>query len=226
MSFDIVLPEPLKELIGRIERGAITNFYGAPGTGKTNMCLLASVDCVKKGGSVIYIDTEGGFSVERLKQISDDYRDILKSIKIISPKTFREQARAIKSAGSLNHDLLIVDSLASLYRLECANPEMETLEANRELSVQLSMLSNIAREKNSAVIITSHVYKKWDTNEYRIIGGYTIKYWSKSIIFLEHTGRMGERKASIVKHRSLPEGKSVKFMIVDKGIKPSGFKIL
>ena len=44
-------------------------------------------------------------------------------------------------------------------------------------------------------------------------------------MFLEHTGRMGERKATIVKHRSIPEGKSVKFEIINEGVRPSGFRI-
>jgi DNA repair protein RadB len=225
MSQDkIPLPEPLFSLIGGVERGAITNFYGPPGVGKTNICLLAALECLIKNGKVIFIDTEGGVSFERIRQITGN-EEIFKKMILIEPKDFKEQEKIIKSLENESVDMIILDSAVALYRLECADPTKETLEANKKLSIQLSILSNLARKKNIPVLITAHTFKDWDSGENKIIGGDSIKYWSKSIVFLEHTGKTGERKASIVKHRSLPEGRSVKFMIVNEGIKPSGFKI-
>ncbi len=220
----IALPEPFHSLVGGIEKGAVTNFYGAPGVGKTNICIIAALECVRRGGKVVYIDTEGGLSPERVKQIAGN-ENALRHIILVEPKTFEEQGVVIKNLENQDFDMLILDSAVALYRLKCADPTKETLEANRELSIQLSVLSNIARKKNVPVIITAHTFKDWETGENRIIGGDSIKYWSKSIVFLEHTGRMGERKATIVKHRSIPEGKSVKFEIINEGVRPSGFRI-
>jgi DNA repair protein RadB len=220
----IALPEPFYSLTGGIEMGAITNFYGPPGVGKTNICILAALECIKNGGRVIYIDTEGGLSPERIMQISED-QDVLDRIILIEPKTFEEQGVVIKNLENQDLNMLILDSAVALYRLKCADPSKETIETNKELSVQLSILSSIARKKNIPVIITAHTFKNWDTGENQIIGGDAIKYWSKSIVFIEHTGKMSERKATIVKHRSIPEGKFAKFEIVKDGIKPSGFKI-
>lgn len=220
----IPLPEPLCSLIGGIERGAVTNFYGPPGVGKTNVCILAALECIKKGGRVVYIDTEGGLSPERVMQISGE-EDSLERIIVIEPKTFEEQSVAVKNLDGQDFDMLILDSAVALYRLKCAEPEKETIEANKELSVQLSILSNIARKRNIPVIITAHTFRNWDTGENQIIGGDAIKYWSKSIVFIENTGRMSERKATIIKHRSIPEGKFVKFELVGDGIKPAGFRI-
>ncbi len=220
----ILLPEPFASLIGGVERGAVTNFYGPPGVGKTNLCILAALECIRNGGRVVYIDTEGGLSPERVMQIGSDETHLDK-IMLIEPKTFEEQAVAIKNLEGSDFDMLVLDSAVALYRLKCADAEKETLETNKELSVQLSILSNIARKKNIPVIITAHTFKNWDTGENQIIGGDAIKYWSKSIIFVEHTGRMSERKATIMKHRSIPEGKFVKFELVQNGIKPSGFRI-
>ncbi|MCD6590787.1 MAG: DNA repair and recombination protein RadB [Candidatus Aenigmarchaeota archaeon] len=220
----IKLPEPLHSLMKGVEKGAITNFYGPPGVGKTNLCMLSAIECIKNGGKVFYIDTEGGFSIERLNQIVNN-ESILKNIIIAGPKDFEEQGKLIRSLEKRHDiDMIVLDSAVALYRLECADPTKETLDANKELSIQLSVLSNIARKRNIPVIITAHTFKRENGENY-IIGGYTIKYWSKSIVFLEHTGRMSERKATIVKHRSIPEGKSVKFMIVNEGVKPSGFRI-
>jgi len=220
----IPLPEPFHSLTGGIERGAITNFYGPPGVGKTNICILAALECIKKGGKVIYIDSEGGLSPERIVQISGD-QSVLERIILIEPKSFEEQGVVIKNLEGSEFDMLVLDSAVALYRLKCADPGSETLEANKDLSVQLSILSNIARKRNIPVIITAHVFKNWDTGENQMIGGDAIRYWSKSIIFVEHTGRMSERKATIVKHRSIPEGKFVKFELVQNGIRPSGFRI-
>ncbi|MBI4167715.1 MAG: hypothetical protein HY515_02045 [Candidatus Aenigmarchaeota archaeon] len=47
-----------------------------------------------------------------------------------------------------------------------------------------------------------------------------MKYWCKSIILIEKTGNMGERSATIVKHRSMPEGKFVNFLMTENGIEP------
>jgi len=235
---EIKLPEPLRSLMGNIELKAITNFYGTPGTGKTNLCLLAAVDCIRKGGRVVFIDTEGGFSLERLKQIvPNDYEKILRNIELVEPKNLKEQTEIVKEVAKREPDLVILDSSVALYRVECAETKETTdnknkkyeldsiMGANRELSKQLSILSALARERNIPVIITAHAFKSWGNGTYDIVGGDPIRYWSKSIIYLEKTGKTSERKATIMKHRSLPEGSSVKFMLVQEGIKPSGFKI-
>ncbi len=223
----LCLPEPFQSLTGGIERGAVTNFYGQPGVGKTNVCILAALECARNGGRVVYIDTEGGLSSERAMQICGD-ESLLERIMIIEPKTFEEQGVAVRNVEGQDFDMLVLDSAVALYRLRCADPGNErcdTLEANKELSVQLSVLSNIARKRSIPVIITAHTFRNWDTGENQIIGGDAIRYWSKSIVFIEHTGRMSERKATIMKHRSVPEGKSVKFELVGDGIRPAGFRI-
>ena len=228
MDKKMVLPEPLNALIGGIEFSALTNFYGAPGTGKTNVGLLLSVECIRNGGKVIYMDTEGGFSPERLTQLTGDagIAAALKKIELLEPKDFKEQGEMIRALRKKDADLIVLDSAAALYRLEYADPNKEALTANRELSRQMSILSSLAREKKIPVIVTSHTYKNWDTDRHEIVGGDSVKYWSKVLVFLERTGKMGERNATIIKHRWMPEGRSVKFIITQDGIKPtSGFKL-
>jgi DNA repair protein RadB len=224
-SSHIPLPEPLNSIISRLEEKSITNFYGGPGTGKTNLCLLAALECVKNGGCVTYIDTEGGFSAERLKQLTKNPEQALQKITLLEPKTFEEQGKLIRSLDSQKSDLIILDSAVALYRLEYADPKAETLEAHRELSKQISILSSLSREKNIPIIITAHTFQNWDTGTNEIVGGDMIKYWSKAIVYLERTSKTSERKATVIKHRWVPEGGTVKFVIVEDGIKPSGFRI-
>ncbi|MBI4019970.1 MAG: DNA repair and recombination protein RadB [Candidatus Aenigmarchaeota archaeon] len=220
------LPEPLHSLLGGLEANAITNFYGAPGTGKTNICMLAMLECLKDGNSdVVFIDTEGGFSPDRFSQLSQNNGSLLERIILLEPKTFAEQGKIIRQLKELKAEMVIVDSAVALYRLEYADPTVEHIEANRELSRQLSILSTISRERGIPVLITAHTFKRWETGENEILGGEIIKYWSKAIIFLEKTGKASERKATIVKHRSLEEGRGAKFVLVNDGIRPAGFKL-
>ena len=233
MQEPLSLPEPLNSLIRTLEPRAVTNIYGGPGTGKTNICLIMALECARRGGKVIYIDSEGGFSTERLLQIEPHAHKLLDRITIIEPKTLEEQGKAIRELEKHNPDMIIVDSMVALYRIEYSDSKSgdrpqsnSVMEANRELSKQLSILSNIARERNIPVIITAHVFSNWDTGKDEIIGGESIKYWSKSMIHIERTGKLSERRATITKHRFIPEGGSVKFLIVNEGIKPStGFKL-
>jgi len=225
----ISLPEPLDSLLNGLEAGAITNIYGGPGTGKTNCCLLAAVDCFRRNGLTLFIDTEGGFSPERLRQIEPErWSDILNRIKLVQPKSFQEQGKIIRNLGKNSFDFVIIDSMVALYRLEYtesnSDPNRLVLEANRELSKQLSILSNIAREQKIPVLITAHTFKNWNTGEYEVIGGNSLKYWSKVILFLERTGKTSERRATVMKHRYIPEGKQAKFVLVERGLKPAGFR--
>jgi DNA repair protein RadB len=231
----VKLPEPVNGLIRGLESGALTSIYGAPGTGKTNLCLLAAAECVKGGGKVVYIDTEGGLSPERFRQITNQHQAVLERTTLIEPGDFREQGRVIRELEKQQAGLFIVDSMVAMYRLEYAEKNESgkpgyqagraVLEASRELSKQLSILSGLAREKRIPVLVTAHTFRHWETGLNEIVGGDSIKYWSKVIVYLEKTGRMSERKATLIKHRYLPEWGSVKFSIVNEGIKPAGFKI-
>src|SRR3990172_327375 len=81
-----------KWLYGGYEAGVITMIAGPPGSGKTNFCILTACSQAKKSNKIIFIDTEGGFSVERVKQIiGENYKDILKNFLLLEPKSFEEQ---------------------------------------------------------------------------------------------------------------------------------------
>lgn len=232
----VSLPEPVNGLIKGLEPKSLISFYGPPGSGKTNICLMAAVSCVKKGGRVIYMDTEGGFSKKRLMQITNSWKDVMDRTLLLEPRNFREQATLIEDLGRHQANLFIVDSVVSLYRLEYAEkngsgdkqragPSRAVLEANRELSRQLSVLSGLAREKEVPVLVTAHTFRHWETKLNEIVGGDAIKYWSKVIVYMEKTSRMSERKATLIKHLHQPEWGSVKFSIVNEGIRPAGFRI-
>lgn len=230
-----------KWLYGGYEKDIITTIYGPAGTGKTNLCILAATSQAKKGNKVVFIDTEGGFSIDRLKQMTggsnETTEEVLKNIMLLKPTNFEEQTKAfskILSAikGKENIGLIIIDGISMLYRLEIAkvSHDYEKVKAiNSQLARQLRILSEIARKRLIPIIITNQVYSdflsKQDVingkeKQVHMVGGDILKYWSKCIIELQNN--RGKRKAILKKHRSLPE-KELSFIITNSGIRRKGW---
>ncbi len=59
---------PVDELLGGVRAGTVTQVYGPPAAGKTNLALSAAVEAAIDGGTAVYIDTEG-LSVDRFEQL-------------------------------------------------------------------------------------------------------------------------------------------------------------
>lgn len=217
-----------KWLFGGYECDVITVISGGPGTGKTNFCMLAAVSQAKKGNKVAYIDTEGGFSSERVKQLVNgdlDYKKVLQNIFLLKPTNFSEQKEAFKKLNEYMKDnisLIIVDGMTILYRLDFAVAKEKDLgsmqKINSALVEQMKILAEIARKREIPVIVTNQVYRWEDEN--KMVGGDIMNYWCKCII--ELVNERGIRKAYLRKHRSMKE-KEFEFKIVDSGIKKAGW---
>jgi len=228
-----------KWLYGGYEKDVVTMIAGPPGSGKTNFAILVSYSQARKGNKIIFIDTEGGFSVERLKQIAgENYEDILKNILLLEPTSFEEQ---IKNFSNLlekikkNHvSLIIIDGMATLYRLELGEvvklkDDEKVREVNRKVAEQMRILSEISRKQKIPILITNQVYSEFLSEEelrkgqekrVNLVGGDLFKYWSKCIIELKNEGR--KKRAILLKHRSLPQ-KEISFEIKSKGIFRKGW---
>lgn len=215
-----------KWLFGGYETDIITVFYGASGTGKTNFCLLSAVSQAKKGNNVIFIDTEGGFSVDRVKQLAGEDTDkVLKHIFLLKPTNFDEQKKAFEQLLiylKKEVSLIIVDGITILYRIEFSLAKEKDLESvqkiNRDLVNQMRTLAEIARKREIPVLVTSQMYN-WE-NTSKIVGGDIMKYWAKCHIELKNED--GKRIASLRKHRSMQE-KEMEFTITNSGIKKKGW---
>ena len=226
-----------KWLYGGYEKGIITMIAGPPGSGKTNMAILTACSQAKKGNKVIFIDTEGGFSSDRVKQIvGENSEEVLKNFFLMEPTNFEEQKKIFLTLN--NHlkkeqiSLIVIDSMAMLYRLEMgdARTNDENIKnINCEVANQMKILAEISKKQNIPVIITNQVYqgfqseedwKKGLEREMNIVGGDLFQYWSKCIIQLRN--EKGRRRAILLKHRSLPE-KEMGFEIKNEGIFKKGW---
>lgn len=226
-----------KWLFGGYEKDVVTMIAGPPGSGKTNLCLFAACSQAKKGNKVVFMDTEGGFSVDRVKQIvGEDYEKVLENIFLLSPVSFEEQNKDFQQL--LNRikkehvSLIVVDGMATLYRLELGEAresESKIRELNWKVARQMRILSEISRKQKIPVVLTNQVYSEFLSEEdlkkgvkkgVNIVGGDLLKYWSKCIIELRVEGR--KRKAILLKHRSLPS-KEMSFEIRNNGIFRKGW---
>lgn len=218
--------KPVDDLLGGgIEKGIVTQFHGDAGSGKTNICILLALACASEG-NVAYLDTENGLSLERVKQIcSAKYPEskILKNILVKRVENFSEQSKIVQKLEKMELRAVIVDSIVMLYRLELSDKTAKSV--NLKLVEQIRTLSSIAEKNDLPVLVTNQVYHAHENGKLFKLkekvgtaAGDILKYWPKSIISIEKMERANVRKATIVKHRSLPEGRSCLFEITGKGI--------
>jgi len=225
-------------LDGGYENGIITLFYGPAASGKSNFVTLAACHSSKKDKKVIFVDTEGSFSIDRVKQIAGGIPEmILKNIVILRPNSFQEQKNAFlkieKESKSKNVGLIIVDSMTMFYRLELADARKRGLSEiqriNADLAKQMKSLYEIARKKDIPVLITSPIYNDFLSEEewlkgkeagVNVVGGDILRYWSKCLIELQN--KNGKKRAILRKHRSLPES-DISFAVVNEGIIKRGW---
>lgn len=211
-------------LIDVLNEDTITTVYGPPGVGKSTLCFQYVISCLKESKKVIYVDTEGGFSTERLLQMDPNVN--LNDVIVLSPRSFEDQKRAI---FSLNREiknnktigLVIVDSLVMLYRLKLGDAPQKV---NSELGEQLRLLTEISRNFKIPILVTNQMYTSFDTREKKMVGGTVIEYWSKTIVEIDKDGDY--RKAILKKHKYKKEGEEILFDINSLGfeeIKNRGF---
>jgi DNA repair protein RadB len=203
------------DTIGELQETTITTIYGPPGCGKSTLCFKYAISALKENKKVIYIDTEGGFSPERIKQI---YPQVdLSKIIVFNPKSFEDQQKVISNLNkqiknSQTIGLVIIDSLVMLYRLKLGDSPQKI---NKELAEQLRLLTEISRTFNIPILVTNQMYVNFDTKEKKMVGGTLIEYWSKTIIEIEK--EQDQKRLILKKHKFKKEGESTCFEIIENG---------
>lgn len=204
---------------GGLEGGAITLLFGEAGTGKTNICLQVARNVALEGRKVIFIDTEG-VSLDRMKQIcGEDYEKALKNLLFFEPHSFEEQEKLVDKASKLADSavdvgVIILDSTTIHYRLTRKDDEKGV---RKSLSPQLARLLVVARHKNIPVLLTSQVYTDIEKGSFEPLGGHVLLHNAKAIVRLDKVGT-SSRRAVIIKHRHLEEGRRAGFKLTKTGV--------
>jgi DNA repair protein RadB len=224
--------DPLDDLLnGGFERGAVTQLYGPPASGKTNVVLAGAVEAAAAGGSALFIDTEG-LPIDRLEQLASartgpdlSVDDIAGRIMISEAHTWSEQQEAVQDAADFAEqvDLIVLDSATGFYRLE--RTEQAGGEALRAVARQITHLLSLARKHDLAVAFTNQVFTDPEAEKTRALGGNTLDHWSAIIVRLDRF-RGGKRRARLEKHHSKEVGEAAQFQITGDGLAAGGGKRL
>ncbi len=206
---------------GGFPRGTVSQVYGEPSAGKTNVCAQTAVETVEDGGGVVYIDTEG-MSLERLRQIGGDgFEDRAHDFIVKDAYDFEEQAVAVRDVENLaaETDLVVLDSATGLYRVEPDDSEEDS--SLRRLTRQIAHLTGVARKHDVAVVATNQIYTAIETQgeEFSPLGGKMMEHWTSIIVRLERS-KVDEkkRKATVEKHPAKPPGVGAEFRITGSGV--------
>jgi len=203
---------------GGYEPGTIIQMYGEPASGKSSVCILSAVQCLRTGRAVIYIDTEG-FSIERFRQVAGTGAETLaEKLYIYEPTGFDQQGVIIAGLDDVVREkdigLIVVDSVTALYRMELEKGK----DVLQKLSRQVLLLLGLGKRYQIPVIITNQVYMDMARNTYAGLGGTALEHISKTIVrFSRRDGAV--RRACLTKHRSLPADTCFDFEITGDGIR-------
>lgn len=182
-----------KILNGGIPIGGISLIYGEAETGKTTLAIQCAVNCARQGFKTLFMDSDGSFSSRRLAQIvSENFEKTAQLIILMKPNNFSEQTLVIDRLADYvtkNFNLIIIDTVTSLYSAKVAESPKKTFELNRELNRQMACLAQIAKTQKVALLITSQVRAVFNQNYVSVkpVATRVLKFWADTIIAMKPT---------------------------------------
>ena len=231
--------ENLNKLLGGkgIESRAMTEAYGAYGSGKSQLGFVLAVNVQlpkEKGGAngkAVVIDTEGTFVPSRIRQIAEGIganpEKVLKNILIARAFNADHQILLLDKITELIKEgepirLLIVDSLTAHFRAEFSG-RGQLADRQQKLNRYLHQLMKLAEQHNIAIYVTNQVMANpammfGDPTVH--VGGHIVGHAAKYRIYLRR-GKGGSRVAKMVDSPNLPENEA-QFFLTEHGLKDEG----
>lgn len=177
----------LNEILSNgISSGTITDIFGFRGTGKTQMSLQISLNILKKGKNVLFIDTTNEFRPERLldiiknRDLDDSLLDNLQIARVTNTKDQIDLIQKIKNVDNIF--LIVVDNIADLFSFEFSKKEQFNFQQQKFMNY-MHDLSQLAIHKKIPVIITNQLMKANDVEYERM--NYSISHYTHQKIKLE-----------------------------------------
>ncbi len=216
-----------------LETKAITEAFGAYGSGKTQLGLSLSVnvqlplDLGGANGKAVYIDTEGTFRPERVKQIAEgigaNAEKVLKNIFVARAFNSDHQMLLLDKIGEMIREgepikLLVIDSLTAHFRAEYSGRGM-LADRQQKLNKYLHNLMKLAETHNLAVFVTNQVMSNpamMFGDPTTAIGGNIVGHASTYRIYLRR-GRKGSRVGKLIDSPNLPDNECI-FFVKESGL--------
>ncbi|MBU2104297.1 MAG: DNA repair and recombination protein RadA [Nanoarchaeota archaeon] len=173
IGYIITGSKKLDELLGGkgVESRAITEAFGAYGSGKTQLGLSLAVNVqlpLEKGGvsgKAVFIDTEGTFRPQRIKQIAEGIgaspEKVLKNIMVARAFNSDHQVLLLEKVTEMIKKgepikVVIIDSLTAHFRAEFAG-RGQLADRQQKLNRYMHDLMKLAETHNLAVYVTNQV---------------------------------------------------------------------
>ena len=153
-----------KFLSGGIPNGVIIDIFGGNGSGKTLLLLQLSINSIKNGGHVLYLDTTGGFRPERILQIQKQSKiqlDFLQQITVSRLTNTSEQIKSIDDIINSDFSLIVIDNVTDLFSFEYKKNE-STFKKNSLFMKYMHELSKLAITKKIPIVITNMIRNSGD----------------------------------------------------------------
>jgi DNA repair protein RadA len=225
----------LNNLLGGkgVESRAITEAFGAYGSGKTQLGLTLAVNVqlpLEKGGGngkCVFIDTEGTFRPSRIKQIAEGLganpEKVLKNIFVARAFNSDHQMLLLEKVGEMIKNgepikLMIIDSLTAHFRAEFAG-RGQLADRQQKLNRYLHDLMKLAETYNLAVYVTNQVMAnpaQMFGDPTTAIGGNIVGHASTYRMYLRR-GKQGSRVAKLIDSPNLPDNEAV-YWVTDSGV--------
>jgi len=217
-----------------LETGAVTEAYGAYGSGKSQLAHSLSVQAQlprERGGAegmAVFIDSEGTFRPERVKSIAEglglDSSTVLKNVYVARAFNSDHQMLLVDKVPELINEkklpikLVIIDSLTSHFRAEFSGRGM-LADRQQKLNKHIHALVRLAEQYKIAVYITNQVMANPGVlfgDPTTAIGGHILGHASHYRMYFRR-GKKGSRVAKMIDAPSLPENEAV-FWLTTAGL--------
>jgi DNA repair protein RadA len=217
-----------------VESRAITEAFGAFGSGKTQLGLSLAVNVqlpFDKGGvegKSVFIDTEGTFRPGRIKQFAEglgaDSDTVLKNILVARAFNSDHQMLLLEKIGEMVKagepiKLLIIDSLTAHFRAEYAG-RGQLADRQQKLNRYMHDLMKLAETHNIAVYVTNQVMAnpaQMFGDPTTAIGGNIVGHASTYRMYLRR-GKQGSRVAKLIDSPNLPDNECV-YWVTAEGLR-------
>ncbi|XP_010859800.1 DNA repair protein RAD51 homolog 4 isoform X2 [Bos indicus] len=205
--------------------GEVTEIVGAPGSGKTQVCLCVAAH-VAHGlqQNVLYIDSNGGLTASRILQLlqartPDEEEqagalqriqvvrafDIFQMLDVLQDLRGAVSQQVSSSSGTLK--VVVVDSVAAVVAPLLGGQQREGLALMMQLARELKTL---ARDLSVAVLVTNHMTRDRDSGQLKPALGRSWSFVPSTRLLLDSTqssGSLGSRRVvCLTKSPRLPTG--------------------
>jgi len=169
-AFDAVLG-------GGLRAGEICEVFGAPTTGKTQLCLSTVALCALSGGKVVYVDTAGDLCLQRLLQVAEARgsskeraEEALERVMVAKAWDPIQMLATVDQIGEVQPDLVVLDNLSIPFMPMVTNNSLPAAFAAGSRVVQ-ALRKISTRNPPPAILATSNLRAGRDLEPAPALGG-------------------------------------------------------